>query len=317
MPDKTGMQAHGIMFHHFCDATHPAGQGAMSADDLLALIAHVGRHNILPAHEWYWRATNNLLQPNHLCLTFDDALRCQYDVALPILQANGLTAFFFVYTSVIEGNLEPLEIYRHFRTTRFDSIDAFYNAFFASVTASDSDGSIHAALQRFVPGTYLPDFPFYSDNDRRFRYLRDELLGPQRYHAAMKQMMQDAGHDVRQAAERLWMTPAMLRDLHADGHVIGLHSHTHPTRLNRFNPADQWRQYKTNFDVLAGLLGQAPRTMSHPCNSYNADTLAVLRRLDIRLGFRANMARGATSELEFPREDHANLLARMTRTRAA
>lgn len=305
------------MFHHFCDARHPAGQGALSGDELLKLIAHVGRHNILPAHEWYWRATSGLLRPHQICLTFDDALRCQYDVALPILQANGITAFWFVYTSVIEGNIEPLEVYRLFRTTAFSCVDAFYEAFFAAVAQSDHGRQVEQAMKQFDPAGYLKGFPFYTDNDRRFRYMRDEVLGPDRYHDVMQRMMDNAGFDVRQAAQQLWMTSAMLRELHAGGHVIGLHSHTHPTRIERLSPADQWRQYKTNFDSLTRILGQEPRTMSHPCNSYNADTLAILRRLDIRLGFRANMEQGTASELEFPRQDHANLLAQMNRPRAA
>ena len=33
-----------------------------------------------------------------------------------------------------------------------------------------------------------------------------------------------------------------------------------------------------------------------------------LRELGITLGFRANMARSSFSELEYPREDHANLM---------
>ena len=48
--------------------------------------------------------------------------------------------------------------------------------------------------------------------------------------------------------------------------------------------------------------------MSHPCNSYNAATLSLLRELGITLGFRANMAKLGLSELEYPREDHANLV---------
>jgi hypothetical protein len=59
------------------------------------------------------------------------------------------------------------------------------------------------------------------------------------------------------------------------------------------------------------LLDERPVTMSHPCNSYNAMTLEILRELGITLGFRANMAGGFASELELPREDHANLIRAM------
>jgi hypothetical protein len=52
--------------------------------------------------------------------------------------------------------------------------------------------------------------------------------------------------------------------------------------------------------------------MSHPCNSYAIETIAILEKLGIRLGFRANMAAGPNrSGMEYPREDHANLLRMM------
>ena len=51
--------------------------------------------------------------------------------------------------------------------------------------------------------------------------------------------------------------------------------------------------------------------MSHPCNSYNDDTLAILRDLGIVLGFRANLADDTNSLLELPRQDHATILADM------
>ena len=49
--------------------------------------------------------------------------------------------------------------------------------------------------------------------------------------------------------------------------------------------------------------------MSHPCNSYSHDTLMILRELGISLGFAANMQVRGQSELEYPREDHANLVS--------
>src|SRR5262245_41086900 len=131
------MPAHGIMFHHFHDGQHPRGQGSISAEQLDQLIRIVGRHRILPAREWLLRARAATLGDDDLCLTFDDTLRCQYDVALPVLSQHGITAFFFIYTSVLDGELERLEIYRRFRTVCFPSVDDFYDAFFAALDGSE------------------------------------------------------------------------------------------------------------------------------------------------------------------------------------
>src|SRR4051812_1212306 len=103
------------MFHHFHGGAHARGQGAISAQQLDELLDFVGAGRILPALEWQERSTRGTLAPDDLCITFDDALRCQVDIALPVLESRGLTAFWFVYSSVFEGVRERLEIYRHVR----------------------------------------------------------------------------------------------------------------------------------------------------------------------------------------------------------
>ncbi|HEY2588338.1 MAG TPA: polysaccharide deacetylase family protein [Tepidisphaeraceae bacterium] len=302
------MRPHGIMFHHFHSARHPAGQGSISAEQLGQIIERIGPRRILPARQWMRCAMTATLRPTDVCLTFDDNLRCQYDVALPVLEAYGLTAFWFVYTSVCQGNIERLEVYRYFRTTCFDSVDAFYDAFFAAVDDSAHGATVRDALQPFKPREYLKAYPFYTDADRRFRFVRDEVLGPEAYARVMDAMLARAELDVSALARQLWMGNSELKELHGKGHVIGLHSHTHPTRIERLPVEAQRDEYQQNFDCLHGLLGDRPEAMSHPCNSYTRDTLTILRELGISLGFAANMQVRGQSELEYPREDHANLV---------
>jgi peptidoglycan/xylan/chitin deacetylase (PgdA/CDA1 family) len=302
------MIPHGVMFHHFHDTVHPAGQGSISAAQLSRLIESIGPSRILPAREFLFRARNNSLLDGDACLTFDDNLRCQYDVAKPVLDSFGLTAFWFVYTSVLQGNVEPLEIYRHFRMTQFKSVDAFYIAFFKTLETSEHWAIAEMLLEEFNPRTYLAGFPFYSDSDRKFRFVRDEALGPQRYRELMDQMIADSGMDARAVAKQLWMDDAAIVSLHEAGHIIGLHSHSHPTRVEHLDEDAQRDEYFENYAYLTQLLEHRPQTMSHPCNSYNATTLQILRELGITLGFRANMTKVGLSELEVPREDHTNLV---------
>jgi peptidoglycan/xylan/chitin deacetylase (PgdA/CDA1 family) len=305
------MTAYGVMFHHFYDDVHPRGQGAISREDLAALIAHVGRDNILSARVWMERALQGTLGENDVCLTFDDALLCQYDVALPLLDDMGLTAFWFVYSSVFDGNPEPLEIYRYFRTTSFTTVDEFYDAFFAAVEALYPE-EWHSHLADFDPADYLVAFPFYSRNDRIFRFVRDDVLRPKRYRSVMDDMIAARGLDVARLSEKLWMTNAHLRRLQQGGHLVGLHSYSHPTRLAELPIEMQCSEYQRNFEHLAGILGGPPTCMSHPCNSYAPGTAGILSDLGVRLGFRANMERvAAPTMFEFPREDHANLMQRL------
>ena len=305
------MAAYGLMFHHFHDARHAPGQGSISAEDFAGMIDYVGRDRILSADEWRRRALAGSLKDNDLCLTFDDALLCQYEVAYPVMRDLGLTAFWFVYSSVFEGNTEPLEIYRHFRHTQFPSMDDFYRCFLETASATFPD-LCGPALEGFDPASYLVGFPFYTRNDRIFRYLRDGVLKPERYHAVMAAMMTAAGFEPASIAGQLWMTDQHLRALHDEGHVIGLHSYHHPTRVAALPPDGQREEYRRNRDHLTRVLGQAPTTMSHPCNSYGPETLGILRDLGIGIGFRANMQDVEhRSVYEFLRQDHANIMKDM------
>ena len=307
------MQALGVMFHHFHGAAHPQVQGSISADDLRAMIHWLGPQRILSARDWLARAEEGVLEIEDTCLTFDDNLRCQFDVAVPVLHEFGLTAFWFIPTATLTGDCPKLEIYRAFRTTRFEHVDDFYAAFFRAITDGDCHDEVETRLRDFDPTGYLAEFPFYSEADRRFRFVRDDVLGVDRYERIMDSMLQAAGVPATDLAAGLWMNSLQIRELHDAGHVIGLHSHSHPTRMAHLYPEVQMRDYRENYNILCQITGQPPRTVSHPCNSYNTETLSVLRRLGVTLGFRANATLEEFSELEYPRADQALLAQEMRR----
>ena len=97
---------HGIMFHHFHDdKTHMKGQGSINKDDFYKIIKFIGRNNILDANVFFEKSKKNKLKDNEVCFTFDDAIKCQIDIALPVLEELKIKSFFFVYNSVFLGDL--------------------------------------------------------------------------------------------------------------------------------------------------------------------------------------------------------------------
>lgn len=306
-----------VMFHHFTNEDYPAGQGALSANDFERMLHFIGLDNLLPAEEWLAAYLSGKLKPHQRCLTFDDALKCQYLIARPVMEAHGLTGFFFVYSSVFEGNLERLEVYRYFRDAYFDSIEDFYTAFDQALSTSHYASEAEEALKGFDPASYLADFSFYTQGDRHFRYLRDKVLGPVAYNALMDQLLDAYGLKPEALHHKLWMTDADLKQLRQNGHVVGLHSHSHPTCLEQLPVEQQEWEYRENIAHLTQVLGQPPTTVAHPCNSYNAATLTLLKTLGIRVGFRSNTKPGFTSPLELPREDHALVWKAMQATATA
>jgi peptidoglycan/xylan/chitin deacetylase (PgdA/CDA1 family) len=57
---------------------------------------------------------------------------------------------------------------------------------------------------------------------------------------------------------------AEISELHRRGHVIGSHSHSHPTYMARLSRSELEREWATSRQVLTELLGIAPSTASVP-----------------------------------------------------
>ena len=89
---------HGIMFHHFHDDNiHKKGQGSIDASELKKIINFIGRANILNAEDFCLRYKEKKLKKNHVCFTFDDGIKSQYDIAMPILEEANIKSFFYIF----------------------------------------------------------------------------------------------------------------------------------------------------------------------------------------------------------------------------
>ena len=305
---------HGIMFHHFHSEKHPKVQGSIDKNQFEKMLDWLSeRHTLVDAEQYAEKATKKELQDTEICLTFDDALLCQFEVAYPVLKRRGLRAFFFIYSSPFNNEPDYLEIFRYFRTVIFDDINQFYSAFFKRVREDDEVDYI-AKKALFDQLDYLSASPFYSNGDRWFRYLRDQVLGKEKYEKIMFRLMHDHDFNIDEAVSDLWMTNQQLSELCIDGHVLGLHSYTHPTLMERLTDKEQQTEFEKNLCHLESISGSNNiYSMSHPCGSYNEETLSILKTMGIRVGFRSNLSvKEIKSNLEIPREDHANILRAMT-----
>lgn len=302
---------YGIMFHHFHDnGIHIKCQGSLDGNEFEKLILKLQKeHTILSASEWKYKKERQSLKENELCLTFDDALLCQYEIALPVLMKYSISAFWFLYTSPMEGILEKLEVYHYFRFCKFNSINDFYRAFFKKVLDKqvELNISVNETIWNNIPSDYLHEYSFYTKEDKVFRYLRDCVLKEEKYDFIMEKLMQDYQFDILENALKLWINKKQAKELCECCQVIGLHSHTHPTVMSEKSKKQQMFEYQKNKEILEEITIEKIDVMSHPCNSYNKETLEILNSLGVSLGFRSNMKSGFSGSLECPRIDHVSL----------
>jgi len=310
------------MFHHFHDdKLHKQGQGSIDRDDFYDLIKFIGRENILDAKEFFNRFKENKLKPKEVCFTFDDGIRCQYDVALPVLEDLNIKSFFFVYSSILKKNPDMLEIYRYFIMNFFIDVNNFYNQFIKNL---DKDLNLFFKNKDKIIDETKAKYPYYSINDIKFRLIRDELLTDEEYKTTMFKMFDEKNFDHKQFYEILFLGSKHLIKIKELGHLIGLHSHTHPMLFENLSYNEQLNQYDENISILSKIL-KINKTdikyMAHPRGSYNKDTLKILKDLGIEIGFKDSMTidneksmkRINNSFLEIARQNHSAIIKMMNK----
>lgn len=304
------VKANALMYHHFHDGlVHPKVQGSISSGDFEEGIIYLVKkgYKFLNANEWYEKSLQSKLNDNELCITFDDGLRCQFDVALPILDDYKIKAFWFIYSSGVSDREDDLEVFRRYRTCNFYSIEEFYSSFDREVEIGPFAAQVASGLKFFDSSEYLKNFPFYTVEDKKFRFIRDEILGGENYNLTMRTMIAKSNFNVEAESYNLWMTDSNLKYLSTSGHMIGLHSYSHPTRIAELTRDQQNDEYLRNFQHITTAVGIKPVAMSHPCNSYNQDTLKIIDALGIKLGFCSNPSLINYTNLEYPRIDHSRI----------
>ena len=311
---------HGIMFHHFYnDNLHKKSQGSINKDDFYKMLKFIGRENILDANDFFTRLKENKLKEKNVCLTFDDAIKCQYDIALPVLEDLKIKSFFFIYSSLFKGELTLLEVYRYFRMNYFNNIDEFYNYFFKLLNKDLS--AFFKDNEKIIEQTKVK-FLVYSTNDIKFRLVRDKLLSQLDYKKIMFAMFKEKNFRPEDHYKNIFMSKFNLNKLNELGHLIGLHSHSHPVLLENLSYNEQKKEYENNKSTLSEILNidkNNIKYMSHPNGSYNDDTLKILQELKIELGFKPimsiepekNMKKINNSSLEIARQDHSKIVKMM------
>tara|TARA_A100001011_G_C14012611_1_gene716072 strand:+ start:243 stop:782 length:540 start_codon:yes stop_codon:yes gene_type:complete len=164
----------------------------------------------------------------------------------------------------------------------------------------------------------LKKFSFYTENDVKFRITRDLFLSRDIYKKVMKKMFRKKNFKIEKIKNQVFLQKKDLVKLHKLGHEIGLHSHTHPTTLKKLNYKNQFNEYHRNNLVLKKILKtDRIQSMSHPCGSYNLNTLKILKKMKIDIGFKQIMINknSNSSKFEICRQDHSNIVRAMESVR--
>lgn len=301
---------HAIMFHHFHDGKiFKKTQGSLDSKSFEKKIKKLIKlkYKLICPQEWIKKLINRKLLKNELCLTFDDGLLCQYKIALPILNKYNIKAFWFVFTGPLENESCELEIFRKFRIECFKNINSFYNFFFNYLKKIEKKKNILKLLQKKNFGFHLKEHKFYSNLDRKFRYFRDKVYGEKNYNKIMYELILKKKIKLEKLNNNLWINKKQIQKLSIEGHEFGLHSYSHNTILGNTSYQNQLFEYKKNLKDIKSIINKKITSCAYPSNSFNKNTIKILKSLNILISFRSDHNFKKNSDYQLKRIDHTLL----------
>jgi len=295
----------GIMFHHFHSKKYTKSDGSISRKDFISILTKININKITSSE-------NFLINKKNICLTFDDSLKCQYDIAFPILKKLNIKAFWFIYSS-LNPNKYNIELFRKFRNTKYKKFDNFYMDFL-KLLKNKKDVDLFLTNNKKNIKKIKKEYSFYSINEIKFRFIRDKFLKQNQYNKIIQKMYKNKNFDFKKEIKNIFLSKKEIKDLSNDGQIIGLHSHNHPTKISLLKKKDQYNEYITNKKILEKIIKKKITVSSHPSGDYNLQTLQILKKIGITHSFRSNIkidkkfTNSSFRNLVIPREDHINLL---------
>ena len=299
----------GIMFHHFYGKGHKKSVGSINKSQFKKILNYINKNfNLLNAEEFISRAIKKKLQPQDVCLTFDDNLKCQHDIALPILKKEKISAFFFIYSSVFDKKFNLMEIIRDFSNEKFKDFNEFYNLFektFIKFYKQD-----FAEFKKKFKSDYLINYSFYSIKERKYRFIRDRVIDQKKFEKILLQMMRKKNYKIYKNYKKIFMNKKHILNLIKNKNIIGLHSHFHYPNLKLIKVKDQITDYKKNYEYIKKNFRVNPISASYPFGRFNSNTLNIMKKLKIKIAF-LSMNKTGNSYLKIGRIDHNNILKKI------
>lgn len=259
-----------VNFHYVAEAAPPApravfpvttGELARQIETIAASFEPVSRAQLVAA------VRDGAPLPERACIfTFDDGLREQYELALPVFERAGCPVVFFVPGRPL-GEARALNVHRIHRLREeldADELLALLEPFLDAAALAAVDAGAAAAMYRY-------DTP----DAARLKYLLNVSLGPERSEEIVATVFAARFGAEEPFVRGLYMERSQVAELERRG-LLGAHAHSH-LPLARLDAAGQRRELEANLAVLEDATGVRPPIVSYPYGSADAVDSKVAR----------------------------------------
>lgn len=250
-----------LIYHQVLHDPDPMRPRRMDASTFSWQMGLLARHfNILPLTVAVKRLREGSLPPRAVCITFDDGYADGAEIALPILQAWGLTATFFIATGYLNGgrmwNDTVIEVLRYVPPGKLNLSDLDMGIYHLE-NFQERVAAAHRIIELLK---YLPN----SEKEERIRYLISFAQSP--------------------LPDKLMLSSQQVRKLRAAGMEIGAHTVNHPILARLEKDVARW-EIAEGKKHLEALIGEQVRLFAYPNGKPGQDYLPEHVEMVRELGF--------------------------------
>lgn len=247
------------------------------------------KYHIISYQEFVNAMNQNVkLNDNYIMLTFDDGTVDHYKYVYKILKKYNLSGLFFVPSCIF--NKKVLDIQLIHKLVSLKNFNDVYNDLINKVKEINFDFDAISLIKTF------------DDNKSAlFKQLLQYLLEEKDRKRILKYLVEK--YNISVNVDDYYMSIDMIKKMKNANMYFGLHTSNHP-RLAFLNKKQQENEIKENLNFMLSndIVDEEMISIAYPYGSYNSDTLEVLKKLNIKYGFKVNLD-GNTSDLEIGRID--------------
>ncbi len=197
-------------------------------------------------------------------LTFDDGFSDHYDFVLPALKERGIWGIFFIPTSPYNKH-KLLEAHRiHMILGKLGGADAME----LLSTRIDRSMLSHVHVDDFRLKTYRS-----QDNDHATEELKRILnyyISYEYREKLLDELMQEAFEiDESELSRQFYMTPNQIRELDAEGMIIGSHGANHLV-FSKLSASQQQSEITNSTDFIEQVTGKETRFFCYPYGGFHS-----------------------------------------------
>lgn len=263
-----------VVTYHYVRPENSDGVTALTPeefDDQLAMIART--HRFVTCEEF---VATHASRGGMALVTFDDAVRDQYEYAAELLEARAVPAVFF-------APMRPYaqEDFRGINRSPWTT-QHLVHALAQEIGWAEFERRVDAILGPVQIDTAEMDrlYHYEVQSKRRLKYTLAFAL-PEK---PVREALQEINARIGLAASDWFMSADELLELQSAGHSLGGHGFDH-VPFSTLTPMQQAAEMHRSQMVMAGLFGAMPRALAYPFGRTTAESDVIARGCGYTHGF--------------------------------